>query len=327
MRVLVTGGAGYIGSHTVRELLLREHSVVILDTLEYGSKKALENLGVADKLVVGSVSDTRLLDRLLEEHQIEAVIHFAAYKRGNESLNKPADYFANNAGGTFSLLESMCRYGLKYFIFSSSGGVYGNPQVVPVSEDNNVPRPESPYGQAKLMVEQALPWYERAYGLKSISLRYFNAAGAAPDGLIGEDWNLSNNLIPLALKAALGVAPAFSVMGTDYPTRDGTCIRDFIHVSDLAEAHITALEKLVHGGESGIYNLGTGQGTTVREVVEMVRWVTAKEFPVKELPSRPGDPVAIWADSSKARRDFGWQPRYTLEDMVRTAYEWHRKSV
>jgi UDP-glucose 4-epimerase len=326
MRVLVTGGAGYIGSHTVRELLLREHLVVILDTLEFGSKKVLENLGVLDKLVVGSVSEIKVLDRLFEEQQIEAVIHFAAYKRGNESLNKPAEYFANNVGGAFNLLDRMSRHNIKYFIFSSSGGVYGNPQAVPVTEDNNVLRPESPYGEGKLMVEQSLPWYERAYGLKSVSLRYFNAAGAAPDGLIGEDWNLSNNLIPLALKAALGLSPAFSIMGTDYPTRDGTCIRDFIHVSDLAEAHISALEKLKRDGESGIYNLGTGQGTTVREVVEMVRRVTGKNFPVRELPGRPGDPIAIWADSSKAQRDFGWQPRYSLEDMVRTAYEWHRKS-
>ena len=326
MKILVTGGAGYIGSHTVRELLFREHSVTILDTLEYGSKHSLENLGVLDKLIVGSTTDTHLLDRIFKEQEIEAVIHFAAYKRGNESLNKPAEYFLNNVGGTFTLLDRMARYNLKYFIFSSSGGVYGNPQEVPVSEENNVPRPESPYGQAKLMIEQALPWYERAYGLKSVSLRYFNAAGAAPDGRIGEDWNLTNNLIPLALKAALGLSPAFSIMGVDHPTRDGTCIRDFIHVCDLAEAHVMALETLKRGGSGGTYNLGTGQGTTVREVVEMVKRVTRKDFPVNELPGRPGDPVAIYADSSKARRELGWQPRYSLEDMVRTAYEWHKSS-
>jgi UDP-glucose 4-epimerase len=324
MKILVTGGAGYIGSHTVRELLLREHSVTILDTLEYGSKHSLENLGVLDKLIVGSTADPHLLDRIFKEKEIEAVIHFAAYKRGNESLNKPAEYFANNVGGTFTLLDRMARHNLKYFIFSSSGGVYGNPQVVPVSEENNVPRPESPYGQAKLMIEQALPWYARAYGLQSASLRYFNAAGAAPDGRVGEDWNLTNNLIPLALKAALGRSPAFSIMGVEHPTRDGTCIRDFIHVSDLAEAHIMALDSLRKGGSGGIYNLGTGQGTTVREVVEMVKKVTGKDFPVNELPGRPGDPVAIYADSSKARRELGWQPHYDLEDMVRTAYEWHK---
>lgn len=325
MRVLVTGGAGYIGSHTVRELLLREHSVTILDTLEFGSKQSLENLGVLDKLIVGSTADNHLLDRIFKEQGIEAVIHFAAYKRGNESLKKPAEYFSNNVGGTFILLDRMARHNIKYFIFSSSGGVYGNPQVVPVTEGSNVPQPESPYGQAKLMVEQALPWYERAYGQKSASLRYFNAAGAAPDGLIGEDWNLTNNLIPLALKAALGLSPAFSIMGTDYPTRDGTCIRDFIHVADLAEAHIMALENLKRGGGGGIYNLGTGQGTTVREVVEMVKKVTGKDFPVNELPGRPGDPVAIYADNTRAHRELGWQPRYSLEDMVRTAYEWHGK--
>lgn len=325
MKILVTGGAGYIGSHTVRELLERRHEVVILDSLEYGSEKSLKTLGVLDKLVVGSTLDHTLLDRIFTENRIEAVIHFAAYKRGNESFNKPAEYFLNNVGGTFTLLDAMARHKVNYFIFSSSGGVYGNPKEVPVREDS-LTRPESPYGEGKLMVEQALPHYEQAYGLKSVSLRYFNAAGAAPDGTIGEDWKFTNNLIPLALKAAMGLSPAFSIMGHDYPTRDGTCIRDFIHVSDLAEAHLLALETLVKGQASPVYNLGTGQGTTVREVVEMVQQVTGKDFPVKELPGRPGDPVAIYADTAKALRELGWQPRYNLEDMVRSAYEWHSQS-
>ncbi len=323
MKILVTGGAGYIGSDTVRELLARDHKVVILDSLENSSEISLKTLGVLDKLIVGSTSDSRLLDRIFSEQSIEAVIHFAAYKRGNESLTRPADYFLNNVGGTFTLLDAMVRHKIKYFIFSSSGGIYGNPQVVPVSEENNLPQPESPYGEGKLMVEKALPWFDRAYGLKSVSLRYFNAAGAAPNGETGEDWNVTNNLIPLALKAALGLTPSFSIMGADHPTRDGTCIRDFIHVTDLAVAHIMALENLIRGQASPIYNLGTGEGTTVREVVDMVRLVTGRDFPVKELAGRPGDPVAIWADSRTAQNELGWQPRYTLEDMVRSAYNWH----
>lgn len=329
MKILVTGGAGYMGSDMVRELLQREHEVIILDNLENGSVQAVEALGVSDHLIVGDIADSELLDRLFTEHKPQAVIHFAASKRAAESMQNPSKYFRNNFGGTLSLLDVMVRHEVKYMVFSSSGAVFGTPapEECPVSEDNMLPHPESPYGESKLMTEKMLEWYDRAYGLKSVSLRYFNVAGASTDGRIGEDWTISLNFIPVALKAALGVIEQVSVFGTDYPTRDGSCIRDYIHVVDLSIAHIYALEHLMKTNQSTVYNLGTGNGSTVKEVIDLAKRISGVDFKVVEGPRRPGDPVAIWADSSKAERELGWKAQYTLEDMVRTAYNWHKKQL
>ena len=326
MKVLVTGGAGYIGSHTVRELLQDEHEVVILDSLERGYRQSLEQLGVADRLIVGSTTDSALLDRVFEEHGFQAVIHFAAYKSVEESVKDPSLYFHNNFMGTVALLDAMVRHDVKKLVFSSTCAIFGNPEQLPVSEEN-IPEPLNPYGESKLMVEKALKWYDRAFGLKSISLRYFNVAGASADGRIGEDWTTAQNLIPQVLKAALGVTKAVKILGTDYPTRDGSCIRDYIHVVDLAQAHLAALNYLVKNNQSNFFNLGTGDGNSVREVIEAVRRVSGTDFEVIEAGRRPGDPAAIWADSSKAERELGWQARFKLDDMVTTAYEWHKNHL
>lgn len=324
MKVLVTGGAGYIGSHTVRELVEGGHEVTILDTLELGYRQAVAALGMADKLVVGDTSDGALLDKIFQEHKPEAVIHFAAYKNPGESVKNPSKYFKNNFCGTISLLDAMVRNQVKYFVFSSTCAIFGNPQQLPVNEENNVPNPESPYGESKLLVEKALKWYDTAYDLKSISLRYFNVAGAAFDAKIGEDWSMTQNLIPLTLKAALGVADVIKVFGSDYPTRDGTCVRDYIHVVDLATAHIAALESVMKTNQSSAYNLGTGNGSTVKEVIDTAKRISGVDFKVVEAPRRPGDPMAIWADSAKAERELGWKAKYSLEDMVSSAYNWHK---
>jgi UDP-glucose 4-epimerase len=327
VKVLVTGGAGYIGSHTVRELVERGHDIIVLDTLELGYSQALEALGVADKLVQGDMADGALLDRIFQEQKPDAVIHFAAYKQAGESVKNPSKYFTNNFCGTISLLDAMVRNNVKYIVFSSSCAIFGNVANLPVSEDNNLPSPESPYGESKLLVEKALKWYDVAHGLKSISLRYFNVAGAALDAKIGEDWTVSANLIPLTLKAALGRAEAIKVFGTDYPTRDGTCIRDYIHVVDLAVAHILSLENVMKTNQSTAYNLGTGNGNTVKEVVDAAKRITGVDFKVIETERRPGDPAAIWADASKAERELGWKAQYNLEDMISSAYRWHKSHL
>ncbi|MEI6043674.1 MAG: UDP-glucose 4-epimerase GalE [Chloroflexota bacterium] len=327
MKVLVTGGAGYIGSHTVRELVERGNEVVILDSLELGYRQALEALGVSDKLVVGDTSDGALLDRIFQEHKPDAVIHFAAYKNAGESMENPSKYFSNNFSATISLLDAMVRNQVKYIVFSSSCAIFGNVQQLPVNEENNLPNPESPYGESKLLVEKALKWYDVAYSLKSVSLRYFNVAGSALDTKIGEDWSVSLNLIPVTLKAALGVTEAIKVFGTDYPTRDGTCIRDYIHVVDLAIAHLYALDYLLKTSQSTAYNLGTGDGSTVKEVIDAAKSISGVDFKVIEVPRRPGDPAAIWADSSKAERELGWKAQYNLDDMVRSAYNWHKSHL
>ena len=323
MRVLVTGGAGYIGSHTVRELVDRGHEVVVLDNLEFGHRELALRAGAA-RLVVGSMGDVEVLERLFVRERPEAVIHFAAYKAPGESVADPARYFQNNVAGTLRLLDVMLRHQVTHFIFSSTSAIFGQPRSVPVTEDNNPPNPESPYGESKLMVERALKWYDAAYGLRSISLRYFNAAGAALDGTLGEDWSLTLNLIPLVMKAVLGHSRAIPIYGTDYPTPDGTCIRDYVHVADLAGAHVLALEHLAESGQSTAYNLGTGQGHSVREVVAAAGRVSGRDVPVEERARRPGDPAALWADSTKARRELGWHAQHDLETIVRTAYAWHR---
>lgn len=319
MKVLVTGGAGYIGSHTVRELTHRGHEVVVLDTLERSHKQTVLNA----RLVQGDVADSELLQRVFREERPEAVMHFAAYKAPGESMQRAAAYFQNNVGGLLSLLDAMVQSNILYCIFSSSCSIFGNPQQLPVVED--APKnPESVYGESKLMGERLLYWFGQTHNLKHISLRYFNAAGASLDNVIGEDWTVTSNLIPLVMKAALGVVPSVKIFGTDYPTPDGTAIRDYIHVVDLAVAHVEALEHLMRTQQSTAYNLGTGKGRSVREVIELAKRISEVDFHVDLAPRRPGDPAAIWADSSKAGRELGWKAQYNLESIVQTAWTWHK---
>ncbi|GCF09057.1 UDP-glucose 4-epimerase GalE [Dictyobacter arantiisoli] len=318
MKVLVPGGAGYIGSHTVRELIARKHEVVVLDSLENGNQASL--LGVP--LIQGNINDAALLDQIFSTEKPDAVIHFAAYKAPGESMSQPAKYFHNNVAGTLTLLEAMQRHDCRYIIFSSSCSVFGTPKSLPVTEDALF-GPESVYGETKLMVETILRWFDKTTNLRSTSLRYFNASGASLDNQIGEDWKITANLIPLVMKAALGKTAAVKVFGTDYPTPDGTAIRDYIHVVDLAIAHVKALESLARTNVSTAYNLGTGVGSSVKEVVDTAKRISGVDFRVDLEPRRAGDPVAIWADSSKAQKELDWKPQYQLEDIVRTAWQWH----
>jgi UDP-glucose 4-epimerase len=318
MQVLVTGGAGYIGSHTVALLRERGHGVVVLDTLEFGYHAALGDT----PLIEGDTSDEALVERVLHENSIDAVIHFAAYKAAGESMEQPGRYFQNNVCGTLSLLQAMQRADVKRVVFSSSAAVYGTPATLPVSELNAL-HPENPYGETKLMVEQMLRWFDKCHGLRSVSLRYFNAAGAMPDGSLGEDFRYTLNLIPLVMKTALGKAPQIKVFGTDYPTPDGTAIRDYIHVLDLADAHIKALEFLQANDRSEVFNLGTGHGSSVQEIITTAKRISGVDIPVNYTDRRPGDPVAIFADNAKACTMLGWEPQYDLDQIISSAWRWH----
>jgi UDP-glucose 4-epimerase len=318
MSVLVTGGAGYIGSHTARLLRERGHDVVIVDSMEFGHEAAV--LGAP--LVVADVADSAAIERVCREHGVDACVHFAAYKAAGESMEMPERYFGNNVAGTLGLLEGLRAAGVDRLVFSSTCAVYGTPNKLPVAEDNTL-HPESPYGQSKYMVEQMLQWYDTCHQFRSVSLRYFNAAGASRDGAIGEDWTVTLNLVPIVMKAALGVIPAIAVYGTDYPTRDGTCIRDYIHVEDLADAHVKALEYLADGGATTVVNLGTGVGSTVKEVIEATERMAGVKVPYHEAPRRPGDPVAIFADNTRAREVLGWVPDHGLDAIVASAWQWH----
>ena len=318
MNILVTGGAGYIGSHTIKHLRTGDHNIVALDTLENGKRMALGDT----PLVVGNTGDRAFVEHVLREYQIEAVIHFAAYKAAGESMQQPARYFANNTSATLNLLEAMVATGVRHFVFSSSAAVYGTPTRLPVTEDHPL-QPENPYGESKLLVERMLHWFDRCHGLRSVALRYFNAAGAALDHSIGEDWTRPNNLVPAVMKAALRRGPPLQLYGTDYPTPDGTAIRDYIHVLDLAEAHARALEYLRRDDRSEIFNLGTGRGSSVREVLDATEAYSGVDVPVVHSPRRPGDPVAAWADTTKAHELLGWRARYGLQEIVATAWDWH----
>ena len=319
MRVLVTGGAGYIGSHAVRLLLARGHDVWVFDDLSNGHRKAVP----ADRLIVGGLAETPRLDHALLAHRIEAVLHFAAYCYVGESVTDPGKYYQNNLVNTLNLLECARRQGIGRFVFSSTAATYGVPEKVPITEDAPQ-QPINPYGAGKLAVERVLADYAAAYGWGYAALRYFNAAGASSDGAIGEDHDPETHLIPLAIQAALGIRPHLDVFGTDYPTPDGTCVRDYIHVEDLAEAHLLALERL-EPGKGLRYNLGTGRGYSVREVIQTVEAVTGKRVPVREVPRRGGDPPVLVASADKIRRELGWQPRFTeLRPIIETAWSWHR---
>ena len=319
MSILVTGGAGYIGSHTVRRLTALGHEVVVLDTMEYGHRSAV----IEAELVEGNIADLDLVVDLCNRRDITQVVHFAAYKNVGESMEQPSRYWLNNVTGTVKLVEAMLTAGVNDIVFSSSCSVYGTPEVVPVTEDAPI-QPESIYAESKAMTERILRWYGISHGLRSVSLRYFNAAGASGDSRIGEDWSQSLNLIPLVMKATLGKRPPVQVFGNDYPTPDGTCIRDYIHVDDLADAHVKSLDYLAGGGASTAVNVGTGTGSSVMEVIDATERITGRSVPWQIAPRRAGDPVATFADATKAARLLDWQPVHGLDDIVASAWEWHR---
>ena len=320
-RIVVTGGAGYIGSHAVRALADAGHAVAVLDDLSAGHTQAVP-AGVP--LVRARVHDRAAVAKLLLDHRADAVMHFAAWLAVGESVQKPIDYYQNNVNGTLTVLEAMRDAGVKRFIFSSTCAVYGEPSRVPIDETLDK-RPINAYGETKLTIERALPHLERAYGIKWIALRYFNAAGAHPDGTIGEDHADEIHVIPLAIRAASGGTP-LRVFGEDYPTPDGTCLRDYIHVSDLADAHIRALEALQRGAPSGAFNVGTGTPHSVRSVIDTVSRVVGRPVAWESAPRRPGDPAVLYAAADRVRNELGWRPKYPdLEVIVRHAWQWHSR--
>ncbi|MFC7393945.1 UDP-glucose 4-epimerase GalE [Scopulibacillus cellulosilyticus] len=320
MTVLVTGGAGYIGSHTVLYLKEKGLDVVVLDSLQKGHRPAV----LDTPLYVGHLTDESILDDVFQKHDIDAVIHFAADSLVGESVEDPLKYYDNNVNGTLQLLKKMVEHGVKKIVFSSTAATYGEPESIPIQESDPT-FPTNPYGETKLAIEKMLKWADQAYGLKSVCLRYFNAAGADPEGRIGEDHHPETHLIPIVLQAALGQRDHVAIFGEDYPTDDGSCVRDYIHVIDLAQAHYLALIKLDKTNESGIYNLGNGQGFSVKQVIETCRRVTGKEIKAISSPRRPGDPAVLIASSQKAEKELGWVPQYaSLDTIVEHAWQWHQ---
>jgi UDP-glucose 4-epimerase len=322
--ILVTGGAGYIGSHAVLALQQADYEVVVLDNLVYGHRDLVEKV-LQVELVVGDTCDRPLLDQLFASRKIAAVMHFAAYAYVGESVTDPAKYYRNNFIGTLTLLEAMLAASVNKFVFSSTCATYGVPKTVPIPE-NHPQDPINPYGATKLMIERVLADFDVAYGLKSVCFRYFNAAGADPEGRLGEDHNPETHLIPLVLLAALGKRDSISILGTDYPTPDGTCIRDYIHVADLSSAHVLGLEYLLKGGDTNVFNLGNGNGFSVKQVIETAKQVTGREFKVVEGDRRPGDPPALVGSGEKATKMLGWQPQYAdLNKILSHAWQWHQQ--
>lgn len=321
MKVLVTGGAGYIGSHIVRSLGEKGYDVVIYDNLSSGHEWAV----LCGQLVKADLGDQALLDRVFDEHRFDAVIHMAAFIVVDESVRDPLKYYRNNFVNALTLLETCGRHGVSNLIFSSTAAVYGVPEKIPVTEDTPL-NPINPYGASKVMVEQALRDVSFSGGMRSLSLRYFNVAGADPLARTGQAGKDATHLITVALRTALGLRSHLDIYGTDYPTPDGTCIRDYIHVDDLAEAHILGLEHLLSGGGSAVYNCGYGHGFSVREVIDTVKKVTGADFPVRHTGRRPGDPPSLIADSSKLKKELGWSPKHDdLEYIIKTAWEWEKK--
>lgn len=320
-KILVVGGAGYIGSHMVLQLDHAGYDVVVFDNLSNGHRDAV----LAGELVIGDLADRAALAHLFAAHRFDAVMHFASSIQVGESMQLPARYYANNVGNTIHLIEAMIEYGVQHLIFSSTAAIFGDPICIPIGEAH--PRqPVNPYGWSKWMVEQILADCDRAHGLRYVALRYFNAAGAQPEGLLGERHEPETHLIPLVLQAASGRRPHIGVFGTDYDTPDGTCIRDYIHVQDLADAHLRALDWLIQGEGSAAFNLGNGSGFSIREVIDMVEEVTGQRVAVQDLPRRSGDPAVLVADSTYARTALGWQPQYTdLYDIVQHAWLWESK--
>jgi UDP-glucose-4-epimerase GalE len=319
--ILVTGGAGYIGSHCCKALVAAGHRPVVLDNLVCGHREAVR----WGPLEEGDLANRDWLGEMFARHRPAAVIHFAAYAYVGESVSEPGKYYANNTVAALGLIEAMCAAGVDKLVFSSTCATYGIPELVPIAE-TALQRPINPYGRSKLMVEQILEDFDRAHGLKAIALRYFNAAGADPDGELGESHDPETHLIPLALDAAAGRRTELSIFGNDYPTPDGTCIRDYVHVTDLAEAHVQALRLLLDGGGSDRINIGTGKGTSIRGVLEAIERVTGHPVPHFVGPRREGDPPSLVADPARANTILGWQPRYSdLETIVGTAWDWHRR--
>ena len=318
MSILVTGGAGYVGSHCVAALAARGYDVAVLDNLSKGHREAVGNA----RLYEGSLSDRTYIDSVFTRENVEAVMHFGACSLVGESMSDPGKYFTENLVGTVNLLEAMRKHRVPYIIFSSTAAVYGETDISPITED--CPKePTNPYGESKLMVEKALKWFETAHGIKYTALRYFNVAGAIQDASIGENHSPETHLVPLVLQAALNNRPA-QIYGADYPTPDGTCIRDYIYVMDLVDAHIKALDYLRAGGQSDVFNLGIGNGFSVLEIIESARRVTGIKIPAEVLPRRSGDPAVLIASGEKARRMLGWQPEYTdIDEIIRTAWAWH----
>ena len=322
MRLLELGGAGYIGSHTALELIKKGHEVVVVDNLVTGYVKAVPEKAT---FYQGDIRDFDFLDDLFKKEKIDAVIHFAAFSLVGESVTNPLKYYDNNLYGTKVLLDAMIKNDIKKIVFSSTAATYGEPENIPILETDRT-CPTNPYGETKLAMEKMFHWASKAHGLSYVSLRYFNACGADATGQIGEAHNPESHLIPLVLQVPNGKRESVSIYGTDYDTPDGTCIRDYIHVTDLAEAHILAVEYLAKGGESNIFNLGNGVGYSVREVIETARRVTGHPIPATEVPRRAGDPARLVASGEKAKNILGWEPKIKqLDEIVESAWKWHRK--
>lgn len=321
MRILVLGGAGYIGSHTALELVKAGHEVVIADNLVTGYHKAIPD---GAKFYEGDLRDFDFLDNLFQQEQIDAVIHFAAYSLVGESVTNPLKYYDNNLCGTKILLDAMVKNNVDKIVFSSTAATYGEPENIPILESDRT-CPTNPYGETKLAMEKMFKWTANAHSLRFVSLRYFNACGADESGTIGEAHKPESHLIPLILQVPNGKRETICIYGTDYDTPDGTCIRDYIHVTDLAQAHILAVQYLMNGGESDIFNLGNGVGYSVREVIETARKVTGHPIPATETPRRAGDPARLVASSEKARKILGWNPVHdSLEEIIESAWNWHK---
>ncbi len=317
--ILVTGGAGYIGSHTVKALLLEGRDVVVFDSLELGHRDAV----LGGELVEGNLLDKDAVDAVFNKYSIDAVVHFAAYASVGDSMVSPDKYFTNNIEGGLNLVNAMREHGVGRIIFSSSAATYGEPMGVPIDE-SHPQNPTNPYGETKLMFEKILKWYDVAYGIKSVSLRYFNAAGADPEGKIGEDHTPEGHLIPIILQTLLGQRENVKVFGCDWDTPDGTCVRDYIHVTDLADAHLRALAALERGAETGAYNLGNGDGQSVKQMIDAAEEVTGKKVPWMAAPRRPGDPAKLVASSKKLKNELGWQPKYPdVRTIIEHAWRWH----
>lgn len=322
MSVLVTGGAGYIGSHTVKALRATGADVVIYDNLCAGHRAAAK--AAHAPLEEGDIRDSVRVREVMQAHEVTAVMHFAAWLSVGDSVKDPVGYYENNVGGALAVLRAAAECGVRHFIFSSTAATFGNPVETPITE-THPQRPINPYGETKLAVERALPHFEVAYGIKSVVLRYFNASGADPEGVLGEDHHPEQHLIPRAIDAGLG-RDTFAIFGLDYPTPDGTCLRDYVHVTDLASAHILALESLRAGGPSASYNLGNGKALSVRDVLESIERVTGLKVPAGDGPRRPGDPAVLYASSDRIKRELGWKPQYEdIDVIVETAFRWREK--
>ncbi|GGC75468.1 UDP-glucose 4-epimerase GalE [Enterococcus wangshanyuanii] len=320
MSILVLGGAGYIGSHAVDQLINKNYEVIVVDNLQTGHKQAVHEQAV---FYQGDIRDKAFMQDIFRKESIDGVIHFAASSLVGESVEKPLMYFNNNVYGTQVVLEVMAEFGVKQIVFSSTAATYGEPKTMPIVETMPT-NPENPYGESKLMMEKMMKWCDQAYGMRYVALRYFNVAGAKADASIGEDHDPETHLVPIILQAALGQREYLGIYGDDYDTADGTCIRDYVYIEDLIAAHIAALEYLRNGNESNIFNLGSNNGYSVKEMLEAAREVTGKEIPAKILPRRAGDPSKLVASSEKAKEILGWQPQVTeIKEIIKTAWDWH----